>query len=338
MSARRAERLVNLVICLLATRQYLPADRIRTAVPGYEPDDGTARADEAFKRMFERDKTDLRDLGVPLETGRARMSDSEDGYRIARRDYELPDIDLTADEAAAVGLAARLWQSAGLAEASHGALRKLRAAGIDVDESATRGIEPAMQAGDAAFTPCVDAVRRHQPVRFGYRRPGRTGAPVPREVEPWGVVSWRGRWYLVGHDRLREAPRCFRLSRIDGPIQLIGAAGDVTPPRDVDLAAIVAASQAPHRPGVARVRVRPGAAAGLRRVAERISPGGEGDHDVLEIPYADPATLADRIVGHGAAVLVLDPPEVRAAVIARLRAAAENVPGDRPSNTAGDRP
>ena len=83
MSARRTERLVNLVLCLLSTRQYLTASRIRSAVPGYDPDDGTGRSDEAFKRMFEWDKAELRELGVPLETGRNSVFDTEDGYRIA---------------------------------------------------------------------------------------------------------------------------------------------------------------------------------------------------------------------------------------------------------------
>ncbi|HVV10689.1 MAG TPA: WYL domain-containing protein, partial [Amycolatopsis sp.] len=66
MAARRAERLVNLVICLLSTRQFLTAERIRSAVPGYESADGSKATDEAFKRMFERDKAELRDLGIPL--------------------------------------------------------------------------------------------------------------------------------------------------------------------------------------------------------------------------------------------------------------------------------
>ena len=90
MAARRAERLVNLVICLLSTRQFLTAERIRDAVPGYEAADGSRATDEAFKRMFERDKAELRDLGIPLETGRNSHFDTEDGYRIKRRDYELP--------------------------------------------------------------------------------------------------------------------------------------------------------------------------------------------------------------------------------------------------------
>src|SRR4028119_92548 len=129
MSARRAERLVNLVIALLGTRQYLTAARIRATVPGYEADDGTARADEAFKRMFERDKAELRDMGVPLETGRTSAFDTEDGYRIARADYELPEITLTGEEAAAVGLALRLWESAQLAGAAQSARGKAQARG-----------------------------------------------------------------------------------------------------------------------------------------------------------------------------------------------------------------
>src|ERR687897_303819 len=138
MAAKRAERLVNLVIALLSTRQYVTAARIRATVPGYEADDGSERADEAFKRMFERDKAELREMGVPLETGRTSAFDTEDGYRIARADHELPEIRLTGEEAAAVGLALRLWESAQLAGPAQSARVKLKAAGVDVDSS--RGI------------------------------------------------------------------------------------------------------------------------------------------------------------------------------------------------------
>ncbi|HWG94267.1 MAG TPA: WYL domain-containing protein, partial [Mycobacteriales bacterium] len=98
MSARKTERLLNLVICLLATRRYLTVQQIRAAVPGYE-----SGSEEAFRRMFERDKEELRELGIPLETGsHSSAHDDEVGYRIARRDYELPEISLEPDEAAAL--------------------------------------------------------------------------------------------------------------------------------------------------------------------------------------------------------------------------------------------
>jgi hypothetical protein len=86
---------MNLVIALLSTRGYLTAERIRANVAGY----AECRTDEAFSRMFERDKNELRDLGIPLETGRASSFDPIEGYRIKRDAYALPDIDLTPDEA-----------------------------------------------------------------------------------------------------------------------------------------------------------------------------------------------------------------------------------------------
>ncbi|MDQ3464964.1 MAG: WYL domain-containing protein [Actinomycetota bacterium] len=316
MSARRAERLINLVICLLSTKQFLSAERIRSAVPGYGDGDGSAQADEAFKRMFERDKTELRDLGVPLETGRNGWGDTEDGYRIARRDYELPDVELTADEAAAVGLAARLWESASLSQAAHGALQKLRAAGIDVDSHAAPGIEPRVEASDPAFQPCLDAVRAGRPISFDYRRP-RAEEPEPREVEPWGVVSWHGRWYLVGHDRIRQATRCFRLSRILGGVRNAGQPGTVTVPDGIDLTAIVADS-VPPTSQTATVLIRPGLAQGLRRSA--VPTGRDGpEGEEFEVSYGDPEALADRLIGFGSAVIALRPPEVRDAITGKLR-------------------
>ncbi|MGI8695128.1 MAG: helix-turn-helix transcriptional regulator [Mycobacteriales bacterium] len=315
MSSQRAERLVNLVICLLSTRQFLAASRIRALVPGYGSAAGDASADEAFKCMFERDKAELRELGVPLETGRNSAFDTDEGYRIARRDYELPEIELAPDEAAAVGLAARLWQSAGLAAASRGALRKLRAGGAEIEPSLA--IQPRIEASEPTFDACLAAVRARCPITFDYRTP-RSTSPARRTVEPWGVVSWHGRWYVVGHDRDRDAPRCFRLSRMVGEVETAGAPGSVTPPDDVDLVAAVSTQSPPLH--TARVRVAAGAAAGLRRLG-RVVQSADGA-DVVELDYGDPQTLAARLAGHGRSVVVLDPPDVRAAVVARLRARA----------------
>src|SRR6201999_3475785 len=98
-----------IVVLLLSSRRYLTAEQIRAAVSGYPPEQ------DAFKRMFERDKEELRDLGIPLETGKASSFDDDLGYRISRQDYELPEIHLEPDEAAVLGLASRVWQSAELA-------------------------------------------------------------------------------------------------------------------------------------------------------------------------------------------------------------------------------
>ncbi|MFN2496029.1 MAG: helix-turn-helix transcriptional regulator, partial [Pseudonocardiaceae bacterium] len=263
MSSTRAERLVNLVLCLLSSRQYLSAERIRRIVPGY----ADTPSDEAFFRMFERDKTELRELGVPLETGRTPTSDTGEGYRIARRDYELPDINLAPDEAAAVALAARLWDSPQLAGAAHGALLKLRAAGVDVDTDHPAAVEPRVRAVEPALTPLISAVQAGQVVTFRHRRHPAV-EPAARTLQPWGVVSWRGRWYVVGHDQDRQATRCFRVSRIVGPVRTIGPPGAVQRPNGVNLLKIVAGSaEPPPVAHTARLWLADGRAQGLRRRA-----------------------------------------------------------------------
>ncbi|WP_214365273.1 helix-turn-helix transcriptional regulator [Pseudonocardia sp. H11422] len=321
MSSARAERLVNLVLCLLSTRQFLSAERIRATVPGY----ADAPSDEAFFRMFERDKNELRELGIPLEAGRRSSFDTTDGYRIARQDYELGEIDLEADEAAAVALAARLWDTPELAGAAHGALVKLRAAGVEVDE--TRGpVQPRVRAAEPAFAPLLAAVQAGRAVTFDHRRGGPTGEIVRRTVEPWGVVSWRGRWYLVGHDRDRDDVRSFRLSRIVEPVTPVGPAGAVTVPADIDLMGYIKSNfDLPPVIGTARVWVPRGRAYGLRRLSRVVGPrehrGRPGDE--LELELRSVGMVARWLGGHGPDVVVLDPPELAEAVRRNWVAAAE---------------
>jgi proteasome accessory factor B len=312
MSRRKTERLLNLVVCLLATRRYLPAEQIRHAVAGYP------ESDDAFKRMFERDKEELRELGVPLETGSDGGSGDEPGYRIPPEAYELPEIRLNPDEAAVLGLAARVWQRASLAEAASGALLKLRAAGIDTDERAPLGIEPRARTDEPAFPALWAAVRDHRPVTFEYQGPSH-GTPRRRHLEPWGVVSRRGRWYVVGHDRDRDDVRVFRLSRILGTVSYAGPSGSVTVPPDVDVRELVF-SLGGHPPDrrAATVRVRAGAGHGIRRWARDIRPDGDG-WDRAEITFADVDWLASYLAGFGSDVVVLDPPDARDAVIRHLK-------------------
>jgi proteasome accessory factor B len=314
MAARRAERLVNLVICLLSTRQFLSAERIRDAVPGYDAADGSKATDEAFKRMFERDKAELRDLGIPLETGRNSHFDSEDGYRITRREYELPPVEFDAAEAAAVGLAARLWQSATLGEAARSALLKLRAAGTDVSTDATPGAVPHLDASDPSLPALLEAARQSRAVRFDYVKPGTTTAQR-RTLEPWGVLSWRRRWYVAGFDRDRGESRSFRLSRITGKVDVFGRPGEYRRPDGVDLLALVSGS-GPEDARAAHVRVSGPGAGQLRRLAEAESDG------VLTISFTDTGWLARLVAGAGAGARVLDPPELVDAVVERLSAAA----------------
>ena len=313
MSRRKTERLLSLVVCLLSTRRALTAAQIREAVPGY-PD-----SFEAFKRMFERDKEELRELGIPLETELASPGDEDAGYRIQREAYELPDITLEPDEAAVLGLAARVWHRAELAGAAAGALLKLRAAGIDAEDTTQTGIEPRVHTGEAAFGPLWEAVMERRPVTFAYRTPGRPGSQQ-RRLEPWGVVNRRGRWYVAGHDGDRDGVRVFRLSRIEGAVAFSGPPGSVTVPAGTDVRELVrdwdSAPPAPVR--TATLRVRAGAGLGLRRTAVAVRSGGDGWDDV-QVPFHEVGWYADYLASFGADVIALDPPDLREAVIRRLK-------------------
>jgi proteasome accessory factor B len=320
MTAKKSERLMNLTICLLVTRHFISKDRIRSAVEGYRD-----LSDDAFDRMFDRDKEELRILGIPIEVGAIEKGfEDEVGYRIRRDRFELPEISLEADEAAVVGLAARVWQHASLATATTQGLRKLRAGGVDVDESALSIIEPQLATDEPAFDPVFEAVTTRRPIEFPHQRPGR-GEAVTRHLEPWGIVSWHGHWYVVGHDRDRDAERMFRLSRIVGDVTFIGPPDSYAPPPDLQLRRL-AESLAPPRPREsATVRVRAGTAAPLRRRASRSRPVDDGWTE-LELAYASGQTLADELLSYGPDVVVVAPPEVRESVVRQLSALAGAAP------------
>jgi len=315
MPASKTERLVNLVICLLASRTYVTKERLRGTLEPYR----NCPTDEAFERMFERDKEELRELGIPLEVGTvSALFDDEVGYRIAPGEYALPDLHLEPDEAAALGVAARFWQQATMAQAASSALLKLKAAGIEVGEAAPIGIEPRVRAEAPAFEPLLEAVYDRQVVRFPYRRPG---AEVRlREVEPWTIDSWRGRWYLAGFDLDRDDARVFRLDRITGPVLLTGRAPSHKVPDRLDVRAQVDAyARSSTDLGPATLKVRAGTCFYLRRGAVSVTEGMDGWDTVVITARGD---TAGWLAEYGADVIVVDPPALRDAVVAGLRAVA----------------
>ena len=324
MPATKTERLVNLVICLLATRTFVPKERLRATLEPYR----ACPSDEAFERMFERDKEELRQLGIPLEVGAVNAYfEDEIGYRIAPGEYALPDLELEPDEAAALGLAARFWQQATLAQAASSALLKLKAAGVEIGEASPAGIEPRVRAEAPSFEPLLEAVYERQIVRFPYRRSD--GQSAVREVEPWTIDSWRGRWYLAGFDVARDDARVFRLDRITGPVLLTGRAPSHKVPARLDVRAQVAAyaGQGGGEPSTATLLARTGTCFQLRRMASETVPGDDG-WDTLVINARN--EISGWVAEFGADVVVLGPPALRESVLAKLRSLAGEPAGSGP--------
>ncbi len=226
----KLERLLNLTAVLLDTTRPLTAEELRQKVDGYPP------AGTAFHRAFERDKDDLRVLGIPLRVERVPATDPPiDGYRIAADDYYLPDPGLDPDELAALHLASLTVRLEGLGERE--ALWKL--GGLDgspAPEAATATpTEAELVPGavtsiptDPALEPLFQAIAERRVVTFGYR--SRQGSLEARTVEPWRLDFQRGRWYLTGWDREREGERNFRLDRVEGAVDQTGDQATTTPP------------------------------------------------------------------------------------------------------------
>lgn len=197
----KLERQMSLLATLLQTDHPLTAADLQERVAGY-PEEKTA-----FRRAFERDKDDLRRLGVPIETARIETVESSiDGYHIQADDYYLHDLGLDPDETVALAMALRLIRLEG-GPASDDALWKLGGAAF-ADEAPA---EVAAISMGPAVTTVHEAIAGGCVIEFDYRGQVRT-------VEPWRLAFRRGHWYVQGHDVDRGASRTFRLDRIDGAI------------------------------------------------------------------------------------------------------------------------
>ena len=313
------ERLVNLVVALMATQQGLTKDVILSSVSGYrEQVDGGASKD-ALEKMFERDKENLRQLGVPIETI-GDQADPEDlreaRYRIPTSEYALPeDIEFTPAEIALLNLAGGVWGSSSMSADARSGLRKIRALGDTVDEQII-GYAPRLNVHDPAFAPLQRAIEQTRVVTFGYLKPGE---PVARRrrVRPLALVDYEGRWHVLAHDLDAQAERTFLLSRITGDVELTRerfdpALRDGAGERALTGLDEVAARQEAH------LEVHPGTEAALR-LRRRARAAGQG----LRVPYVDAHVFADELASYGPEVRVVAPDSLRELVVARLRGARE---------------
>lgn len=317
MSAGKTERLMNLLIMLLVQQRLVGRDKVRAVV---YPD----ASDEAFERMFERDKEELRSLGVPVEVAQIDgYFDDEPGYRIRPDEFALPQVDLAPDEAAVVGLATRVWEHQRLARATTEAARKLTAAGADIDLSALDIARPRLAADEPGFDVFLDAVLDRSVVEFEHRRGGRDAATT-RRLQPWGVTRYAGRWYVVGYDLDRADERVFRLSRVVGEARKTGRPGAYEIPPGTDIAeATRRLAPVPSTEPVVLL-TRTGSALPLRRVAVRVEADVPGPDtrtrwDRLVLDRAA-VGIADEVLSLGDSVYVESPDALRTQVVERLTA------------------
>jgi proteasome accessory factor B len=228
---RRIERLINLIIALLETREPMTARQIRDEVAGY--DQGSH---DAFRRAFERDKEALRNMGIPVEVRERDAFGAEpEGYIIPKAQYYLPPLDLEPDELAALKIASDAILGSG--EVASAGYMKLSVEGDGIPVEGPRVVWGAdVAAEDPLLSPLYSAVLDRRTIRFAYRA-ARSEFPEDRTIDPYSLVNKRG-WYVVGRDHMRDEARSFKLSRIEEPIETLEARFE--PPEGFDAASHLA--------------------------------------------------------------------------------------------------
>ena len=315
------ERLFSLVLALLATDHGLTKNQILSTVQGYRQRYSPQGDNANLERQFERDKDDIRDLGVPLETiespGQAGNNQSL-RYRIPRGEYELPrDISFSAEETALLGLAAMVWREGSLSGESRRAIIKLKALGAKTLEPVL-SYTPRVRVREESFEPLSTAIDKHQIVQFGYLKPGEDRARV-RTVAPLALIQFQGRWHCTAFEPASGERKTFLLRRIVSQITPTGKTRPSTGEDEAELG--LRELNAVWAERSAEVRIQPTSDADTR--LRKLRGATESPDGTLVLHYIDANIFADELASYGPEVVVLSPAELVSAVEDRLRTVAD---------------
>ena len=310
---RRIERLINLIAALLEAERPMTAEEIRTRIAGYDRDNH-----EAFRRIFERDKADLKAMGIPLETRQLDpFGDTPPGYIIPKSRYYLPELDLEPDELAALRIAAGAVLGVE-AEAGSGVLKLSMGAVDETADAARLAWNADVAAAQPLLGPLYSAVSERVPISFGYQ-PAGTDDAGDRTVEPYALVHRRGHWYLVGRDRRSDATRTFKVARITGDVHRDEGTYEVPADFDAHSHLAVAGLPAEAEGVVATVRfdssLRWWPEQNLTGAPTKEGPAGSLD---VDLPVASFDSLVSFAVWWGSKVEIVGPPDARARMVERL--------------------
>jgi proteasome accessory factor B len=306
MADPKAERLINLVMALLATRRYLSKSEIFESIPGYS---GSA---ETMERMFERDKDDLRELGIAIEVGSYDpLFEDEVGYRISPHEYELDLGELSPPQIAYLSLSANLWTNRLFSSEGSKALRKIQAltGESDISHLATNLLNFENE------TPHIDliwqAITESKLLTFTYE----SAKVSKRTLAPYGLSLWHGTWYLVGQDMEKAEIRVFRVSRIAGDLALSGKGKTFIVPEEFSIRDhLVMLNHYEMITVIIRARTNKAQRYRAQGMIENI----DAEWDQITFSAENSPALISDLLWHGADLIVEEPVDLRALIIARV--------------------
>lgn len=319
------ERVFSLVLALVASAGGLTKHELLSTVYGYADRFRDDSQRSALDRQFERDKEQLRQLGIPVET---IDSPGEPGnnqlarYRISKRELEVPQgLEFSDRELMMLRMAVLAWREGSLTDEARRAAMKLESLGGGRD-ALSLGVSAGFGTSEPSAPALLVAIEAGQVAEFAYQLPQRD-VPLRRRVFPLQLRRFEGRWHLIAYDIDRDATRVFLLARISGQVAVRDATAN-EPVRPSDAAALVERAVAEleeiQRDPRVLLRVRP-----RSRADARFSPGAEAStaadgSRLLRFGTVDLHELAALIASFGADAVVHEPAVLRDAVIALLRA------------------
>jgi proteasome accessory factor B len=284
----------------------LTKSQIFTSVDGYEGEP------DAMERMFERDKDDLRNLGITIEVGSFDpLFEDEVGYRIRPENYQADLESISSRELSLISLATQAWQGAVLDASALSALIKLKSLGIDSDVDSIPGLAPTVHISDSNFATIIDAISERRVISFNYLSADLNSEN--RAIEAYGAGTKNGFWYVAGRDLDRKELRLFRLDRFDSEVKNQGKVAAYEIPSDFTMSQSLANPEESH---IAVIRVRRDKAHALRLRA--ISVTDEEEWSTIKVKYFRESELLSDVLWHGEDAILLSPQSARDSAIRAL--------------------
>ncbi len=301
MSSQKTERLINLTLALLASKRYLSKAEILRNIPGYEG------SPETKERMFERDKDDLRSLGIQIDVNNFDpLFEDEQGYLIKSDSFQFAENEFTKEELLLLTMAANLWHDSAVEIDSQNALLKIQSLSGPVENDMTTTPTLRITEDWQLLVSIFTAVQNKQILEFSYRG-------KKRQVNPYGLYSSKGFWYLIAFEI--NVIKSFKLVRIEGEVVLIGEKDAFEKPVNFNVGNFLK-EESNSVSLVSKLQVRKGAALSLRN--KFTVKDLDSEWDLMDIPYTNEQELLEMVLWHGTDLKLIEPAALRQLLVANL--------------------
>jgi proteasome accessory factor B len=301
MSSQKTERLINLTLALLASKRYLSKAEILRNIPGYEG------SPETKERMFERDKDDLRSLGIQIDVNNFDpLFEDEQGYLIKSDSFQFAENEFSKEELLLLTMAANLWHDSAVEIDSQNALLKIQSLSGPVENDMTT--TPTLRIAEdwQLLVSIFTAVQNKQSLEFSYRG-------KKRQVNPYGLYSSNGFWYLIAFEV--NVIKSFKLVRIEGEVDFIGEKDAFEKPDNFNIGNFLK-EESSSVSRVSKLQVRKGAALSLRN--KFTVKDLDSEWDLMDVPYTNEQELLEMVLWHGTDLKLIEPAALRQLLVANL--------------------